>query len=145
MLASNFSVSLQKSATVMDIRKHIQVMSSTEQLLISQVLTVLHLLLVMPVASASSERSFSALRRVKTYLRSTMSQDRLNHITLLHCHKDLTDSLDLVALANEFVDLSSHRLGIFGRFTNEEAVGLAVGFCGRCKNSLKCSSCTIHS
>ena len=98
----------------MDIRKHIQAMSSAEQLLISQVLTVLHLLLVMPATNASSERSFSALRRVKTYLRSTMSQDRLNHIILLHCHKDPTDSLDLVAVANEFVDLSSHRLGVFG-------------------------------
>ena len=143
VLASNFPVSLQRSATVMDIRKHIQAMSSAEQLLISQVLTVLHLLLVMPATNASSERSFSALRRVKTYLRSTMSQDRLNHIILLHCHKDLTDSLDLVAVANQFVDLSSHRLGIFGRFTNEDY--MAVGFCGRCKKSLKCSSCTIHS
>ena len=53
------------------------------------------------------------MRRIKTYLRSTMSQDRLNHIILLHCHKDLTDSLDLIAVANQFVDLSSRRLGIF--------------------------------
>ena len=118
--------------TVMDIRKHIQAMPSAEQLLISQVLTVLLLLLVMPATNTSSERSFSALRRVKTYLRSTMSQDRLNHIILLHCHKDLTDSLDLVSVANQFIDLSSHRLGIFGRFTNEDY--MAVGFCGRCKN-----------
>ena len=89
-------------------------MPSTEKLLISQVLTLLHLILVMPATNSSSERSFSAMRRVKTYLHSTMSQDRLNHIILLHCYKDLTDSLDLVAVANEFDDLSSHRLGIFG-------------------------------
>ena len=114
VLASNFPVSLQRDATVMDVMKHIQVMSSAEKLLISQVLTLLNLILVMPATNASSERSFSAMRRVKTYLRSTMSQDRLNHIILLHCHKDLTDSLDLVVVANEFVDLSRHRLGIFG-------------------------------
>ena len=65
----------------------------------------------------------------------------LNHIILLHCHKDLTDSLDIVAVANEFVDLLSHRLGIFGRFKNEDY--MAVGFCGRCKKSWKCSSCTV--
>ena len=74
VLASNFPVSLQRSATVMDIRKHIQAMSSAEQLLISQVLTVLHILLVMPATNASSKRSFSALRRVKAYLHSTMSR-----------------------------------------------------------------------
>ena len=82
----------------------------------------------------------SAIRRVKIYLHSTMSQVRLNHIILLHCHKDVTDSLDLVALANEFVDLSTHRLGIFGRFTNEDYI--LVGFCGRYKRSLNCLSCT---
>ena len=114
ILASNFPVTLRRAATVMDVRKHIQVMSSIEKLLISQVLTLLHLILVMSATNASSERSFSAMRRVKTYLCSTMSQDRLNHIILLHCHKDFTDSLDLVAVANEFVDLSNHRLGIFG-------------------------------
>ena len=140
VLASNFPVSLQQDATVMDVKKHIQVMSSSEKLLISQVLTLLNLILVMPATNASSETSFSAMRRIKTYLRSTMSQDRLNHIILLHCHKDLTDSLDLIAVANQFVDLSSHRLGIFGRFSTEDYI--PVGFCGRCKRSLKCPSCT---
>ena len=61
VLASNFPVRLQRFATVMDIRKHIQAMSSAEPLLISQVLTVLYLLLVMPATNASSKRSFSAL------------------------------------------------------------------------------------
>ena len=144
MLASNFPVSLQRSATVMDIRKHIQVMSSAEQLWISQVLTVLHLLLVMPATNASSERSFSALRRVKTYLHSTISQDRLNHIILLHCHKDLTDSLDLVAVANESVDLSSRRLGILADLQMKIRY-MAVGFCGRRKKSLKCSSYIVNA
>ena len=94
----------------------------------------------MPAMNATSERSFSAMRRIKTYLRSTMSQERLNNVTLLHCHKDITDSLDLLAVANEFVKLSSHRLSIFGRFTNEDY--LPVGFCGRCKGVLKFPSCT---
>lgn len=73
VLASNFPASLQRDATVMDVRKHIQVMSTQEKLLISQVLTLLHLILVMPATNASSERSFSAMRKVKTYLHNTMS------------------------------------------------------------------------
>ena len=35
---------------------------------------------VMPASNATSEHIFSALRRVKTYLRSTTRQDRLNHV-----------------------------------------------------------------
>ena len=93
---------------------------------------------LLTLGNASSKRSISALKKVKTYLCSTMSQDRLNHIILLHCYKDLTDSLDLAVVVNEFVDLSSCRLGIFGLFTNEDYI--AVGFCGRRKTTLKCLS-----
>lgn len=70
----------------------------------------------MPATNAISERSFSALRLVKTYLRSTMNQDRLNHLMLLYVHKHLTDNLDLISIANDFVSKSEHRLTSFGRF-----------------------------
>ena len=40
--------------------------------LMSQVSKLVKLLLVMPATNAGSERSFSAVRRIKTYLRSTM-------------------------------------------------------------------------
>ena len=53
-----------------------------------QVLTHLRLLLVIPATSATSERSFSALHLVKTYLRITIKQDRLNHLMILHIHKE---------------------------------------------------------
>ena len=42
VLASNFPVGLHNTATIMDIRKFVQAMSSPEKLLISQVLTLLH-------------------------------------------------------------------------------------------------------
>ena len=54
------------------------------------------------------ERSFSSLRRVKNYLRSSMTQERLNHLLLLHAHKQLTDSIGMIAFANDFVALSEH-------------------------------------
>ena len=56
---------------------------------------LIRLVLFMPAAIANSERSFSAMRRIKTYLRSTMSQVRVNAAMVLHVHKHLTDSLDL--------------------------------------------------
>lgn len=79
------------------------------------------LILVMPATNATSERSFSALCRVKSYLRSTMSQARLNSLMILHVHKDLTDQLNLIEVANEFVENKpDHRLRIFGKFMQDE-------------------------
>ena len=51
--------------------------------------------LVVPATNAVSERSASALRRLKTYLRTTMSQERLNHCMNLHVHKERTDKLNM--------------------------------------------------
>ena len=48
--------------------------------LLSQVILVMNLILVMPAMNASSERSFSAIQSVKSYLRSTLTQERLNHL-----------------------------------------------------------------
>ena len=71
----------------------------------------------MPATNATSERSFSALHRSKTYLRSSMSQQqRLNHLMLLHIHKERTDALDLEDAAREFIANSEHRQRIFGAF-----------------------------
>jgi len=71
-------------------------LSPNERLIISEVCVLLKLILVMSSTNAISERSFSTLRRVKTYLRSTMLQERLNRLLVLHVHKEYTDSLDLI-------------------------------------------------
>jgi len=75
------------------------------------------LLLIMPATNATSECSFSVLRRFKSYLQSTMSQPRLNHVMVLSTYKELLDELDLYAIANEFVGSSEYRLRPFGTFT----------------------------
>ena len=49
-----------------------------------------------------------------------MNQVRLNHIMLLHVHKDRTDALDLIEIANQFVDGSDHRMTIFGTFKDTD-------------------------
>ena len=51
--------------------------------------------------NALSERSFSALRRIKTWLRTTMDQVRLNSCMTLHVHKTKTDSLPLTSIGND--------------------------------------------
>ena len=58
----------------------------------------------MPATGAFRERSFSASKRVKTYFRSITGDSRLNHVMTLHVHKDRTDALTPVDVANDFVE-----------------------------------------
>ncbi len=71
------------------------------------------LLLVCPV---SCERSFTALRRLKTWLRTTMTQRRLNHISIWHVHKEQIDNVNVHELAKFFVEKSEIRRNLFGTF-----------------------------
>ena len=87
--------------------------------MLSKVCILLKLLLVMPATNTISERSFSALRSI-SYLRFTMNQDRLTHLMTLHIHKELTDKLDLITVANDFVAGDTHRLTVFGTFTSKD-------------------------
>lgn len=83
---------------------------------LSEVCKLTKLLLVVPVSAASAERSFSSLRRLKTYLRATMGQPRLNNLLLLHCHPERTDRIDLRNVAQTFVCANEIRSQFFGNF-----------------------------
>ena len=50
---------------------------------------LLVILCTLPVTSCSAEQSFSGLKRIKTALRSTMGNDRLTSLSLLHLHRDI--------------------------------------------------------
>ena len=58
--------------------------------------------LCIPVSSASSERSFSALRRLKTYLRSTMGQQRLSNLAIVHVEQEVASKLDYSDIVDIF-------------------------------------------
>ena len=46
-------------------------------------------LLTIPVTVASAERSFSKLKLLKTYLRSTMTQERLNDLAIIALRRNV--------------------------------------------------------
>ena len=52
------------------------------------VYTILTILLTMPVLTATPERSFSTMCRVKTYLRPTVNTERLSALALMPAYKD---------------------------------------------------------
>lgn len=92
-----------------DIVVKIKELSIPERKMINEVISLCKLILVNPATSASGERSFSTARRIKTWLRSTMTQERFSNLTILISHKERTDRLSLLDVANEFSDRNSNR------------------------------------
>lgn len=50
---------------------------------------ILKILLTMPICNTSAERSFSCMKRVKDYLRNSVSEERLNDMAILYIDSDL--------------------------------------------------------
>jgi hypothetical protein len=50
------------------------------------------ILLTFPVTNVCCERSFSSLRRLKTWEKATMGEERLCSLAMLHIHKDMNVS-----------------------------------------------------
>lgn len=84
--------------------------------LFSEVEMLVRLLMVVPASSAEAERSFSALRRLKTWLRSTMGQSRLNHVALCHIHQERLDNLEKENICKQFVTANDRRMNVFGAY-----------------------------
>lgn len=84
--------------------------------LFPEVVTFLRLFLTLPVTTCTAERSFSCLRRLKTFLRSTMKQERLNHVAVLHCHRECAEAIDIENVCNTFVARNEMRSRTFATF-----------------------------
>ena len=61
---------------------------------------LLRLICTLPITTAECERSVSRLRMLKTYLRSSMGEDRLNGLALMRLHRNLT--IDIPAIVDAF-------------------------------------------
>ena len=56
--------------------------------MVTEVNKLIRMILTLPVSSCTAERSFSGLRRLKTFLRLQMSQERLNAVAIINIHKE---------------------------------------------------------
>ena len=65
------------------------------------IIVSLRMIGILPVTSCECKRSFSALRRLKTYTRSTIVAERLNDSALLYVHKDIIVNIDKVTYLYE--------------------------------------------
>ncbi|XP_039043648.1 zinc finger MYM-type protein 1-like [Hibiscus syriacus] len=67
------------------------------------------ILLIVPLTVASAERSFSKLKLIKTYLRSSMSQERLNGLATLAIEKEMIGNIDVDVIINDFASQNARR------------------------------------
>ena len=95
-----------------NIVKNIQV---ARNMLLPNVEFLLKLLATMPVSNSEAERSFSALKRLKTYMRSEIGQSRLTGLALMHVHCEI--DIDAETVIEKFCE-SNRRLMLksFNRF-----------------------------
>jgi hypothetical protein len=70
-------------------------------------------LLTIPVTVASAERSFSKLKLLKNYLRSTMTQERLTDLATIALEGDLLDKIDYEYIIEDFISRSTKRMMFF--------------------------------
>ncbi|KAF2886458.1 hypothetical protein ILUMI_19716 [Ignelater luminosus] len=75
---------------------------------------LLKIIVTIAVTTASNERTFSALRSLKTYLRNTAREDRLNGLALFNIHRETPVSVD--EIINLFSKQKNRRLEFFCSF-----------------------------
>lgn len=117
-LVKAYNEANHKICTVTNVRTVAQLLNdvSNSKALFREVYKLTKIFFTIPVTTATAERTFSALRRLKTFLRSTLTQPNLNYIMLLHAHKERTDCIDLMEIAKEFISTNERRRNFFGTF-----------------------------
>ena len=85
----------------------------TRVLFMKELFKVLQLYTTLPCTTCAAERSFSCLRRIKNYLRTTMTQQRLNHIAGIYIHKHEMNKVNRAELLDVFVSKNQLRKNKF--------------------------------
>lgn len=111
MIASVFPSVLDVTTLIQQFRQKCPEVQS----LFPEVKELLEVVLVVPASSATAERSFSLLRRLKTYLRSTTNQARLNHLAVITIHREEVEKIQNSDIKKIFVNANEYRQTIFGK------------------------------
>ena len=100
-----FKKSKNKPKTVHDIVNALNALAAA----FDQLLKLLLVVITLPISSAASERFFSTLKRVKTYVRLTMNNDRLSNLMVISVESEFVKKLDADLLVDKFGKLTNRR------------------------------------
>ena len=64
----------------------------------------------MPVTTASAERSFSKLKLIKNYLRSTLSQEKVTNLAIISIESVIANHLKYDDIIDTFSEIKSRKI-----------------------------------
>lgn len=70
----------------------------------------LRIFLTIPVTSASCERSFSKLKLIKNYLRTTIGQQRISNLGIISIEYNTAKAINFDDLIDEFADMKARNI-----------------------------------
>ena len=80
---------------------------ASKQSILAEAFKLIKLILV--ATNPISERSFSALKCLKTKMRSTVNNNHLDHLMVLHVYQGEIDKVDIREIVNEFISRKDSR------------------------------------
>ena len=75
---------------------------------------MLHVFEIFLLINASASFMTMKGNSQRRYLRSTMTQQRFNHVLIPHVHKEKLDQLDLKSICSDFIAKNQSRKAFFG-------------------------------
>jgi len=98
-----FSPQIKEPKSLKQVRDWLAQLPASVRPIFHNLEALVRLLLVLPPSTAGAERTFSLLRRLKTWLRGTMAQARLNHLAIIATYKEEVQKISDTKIAKEFV------------------------------------------
>lgn len=100
----------QSNATPMDLLQFLHLYSLQE--VYPNIEIALRIFLTLPVTVASCERSFSKLKIIKNYLRSTMGQERLSGLAVISIERDISTTVNYDDVIDQFAACKARRVNL---------------------------------
>jgi len=66
--------------------------------------------LTIPIGSATCERSFSCMRRIKNWLRTSMEQDRFSNLAILNIERDMSNNINNNDILEKYNKIKNRRM-----------------------------------
>lgn len=107
---SCFKAEISQKSSVLQLAKMLVVDYNCVTSTFGEVCTALLLFLTLPVTVATAERSFSKLKLIKTYLRSSMGQERLSGLAILSIENTRARELNIGDIVEDFAQRKARRM-----------------------------------
>ena len=88
----------------------VKMVQTNMHLVFPLVYRLIELILILPVATASVERAFSAMNIIKTDLRNRMGDEWMNDMMVCYIEKELFDSVDDEDILQHFENMQTRRI-----------------------------------